>query len=375
MTEKGCFIRIGSASEPMPQEMIESLFRKRLRNTIGQMESPHQDLTFEQLKIYYNTRGYHLNDQFLRNLELITQDNKLNFAAYLLADTNGVSIQVAKYATTTRMDLIENRDYGRCSLAKALKDILSRVDIENTIFTKIEFPLRKEREMIDSIAMREAVINAIVHNDYSYGASPKLEFFSDRVEITSMGGLPFGIEEEDFFSGCSVPRNKELMRVFRDLEIVEQLGSGIPRIVESYGREAFEIRKNSVRLTFYFKKPLAGIPDSGTTEQDNEQDTEQVTEQVKKLIMALGNGKEGTRTLMERLHLNHRPTMKYNYLQPALEAGYIEMTIPDKPNSRLQKYRITENGRKLLDSLRKKGTTEGTDQRNDKNSVKNLLNF
>lgn len=52
MTEKGCFLRIGSASEPMSQDMIEELFGKRVRNTIGKMASPRHNLTYEQLKIY-----------------------------------------------------------------------------------------------------------------------------------------------------------------------------------------------------------------------------------------------------------------------------------------------------------------------------------
>ena len=71
-----------------------------------------------------------------------------------------------------------------------------------------------------------------------------------------MGGLPYVVDEEDFFSGFSVPRNKEIMRVFRDLEIVEQLGSGIPRILKTYGRDAFEIRKSFVRVVFYYAKPF-----------------------------------------------------------------------------------------------------------------------
>jgi ATP-dependent DNA helicase RecG len=116
--------------------------------------------------------------------------------------------------------------------------------------------------MIDSTAMREAVVNAVVHNDYSYGATPKFEFFTDRLEITSMGGLPYGVDEEDFFSGFSVPRNKEIMRVFRDLEIVEQLGSGIPRILKTYGRDAFEIRKSFLRVVFYYTKPLPESQDT-----------------------------------------------------------------------------------------------------------------
>ena len=125
--------------------------------------------------------------------------------------------------------------------------------VKNTIYTQIGYPLRKEREMIHGHAMREAVINAIVHNDYSNGACPKFEFFSDRLEITSAGGLPYGVSEDDFFNGYSSPRNKEIMRVFRDLEIVEQLGSGVPRILEHYGRDAFEIRPNFLRVIFRYE--------------------------------------------------------------------------------------------------------------------------
>jgi ATP-dependent DNA helicase RecG len=209
MTEKGCYLRIGSASEPMSQDMIDSLYGRPIRNTIGRMESPRQELAFEQLKIYYETRGLALTEAFMKNLDLLTPDGKPNYAAYLLADDNGTSLLVAKYADTTRVSLIENRDFGRCSLVKALKAILERMDVENTIFTRIGYPLREEREMIDSTAMREAVINAIVHNDYSYGATPKFEFFSDRLEITSMGGLPYGVDEEDFFCGFSVPATRK----------------------------------------------------------------------------------------------------------------------------------------------------------------------
>jgi predicted HTH transcriptional regulator len=114
------------------------------------------------------------------------------------------------------------------------------------------------RELTDGLEKEVvAFLNAVVHNDYSYGATPKLEFFSDRAEVTSMGGLPYGVTEKDFFGGCSVPRNKEIMRVFRDLEIVEHLGSGVPRIVNAYGKEAFEIRDSFIRIIFRFAEAMS----------------------------------------------------------------------------------------------------------------------
>jgi len=345
MTEKGCFLRIGSACEPMPKDMIETLFGKRVRNTIGKMDSPRRDLSFEQLKIYYNSKNLNLNEAFLKNLELLTPENAPNYAAYLLADENGVSVQIAKYADKTRVDLIENRDFGRCSLVKAFKNIMERMSIENTVFTKIGVPDREERPLLNKIALREAVVNAIVHNDYSYGSTPKFEFFSDRLEITSAGGLPFGLEPEDFFLGHSAPRNKEIMRVFRDLELVEHLGSGIPRILDIYGKEAFRISDNFMRVIFPYAPSLQSRDERGEdVTQSVTQSTPQSSDPVELLLEHLKQGEQSSGELRVKLHLTHRTNFRKNYLTPALEQGLIEMTLPDKPNSRLQKYRITDKG-------------------------------
>jgi predicted HTH transcriptional regulator len=347
MTEKGCFLRIGSACEPMPKEMIESLYGKRVRNTIGRMESPRRDLTFAQLKIYYDARGLKLNASFMRNLELLTPDGQSNYAAYLLADENGSSLQVAKYAGEDRVDLIENRDYGRCSLVKALKSVLDRVDVENTVFTKIGYPLREERELIDSTAMREAIINAVVHNDYSYGAVPKVEFYTDRAEVTSMGGLPYGVTEADFFGGCSVPRNKEIMRVFRDLEIVEHLGSGVPRILKAYGKEAFEIRDSYLRIIFRYKGAAEKSEKSEGTAQEA---APEVTPEVRKLISAM-DGEHSRAEIQEMMGLKDAEHFRKSYLNPAVEAGLVELTIPEKPRSPSQRYRLADKGRRVKKML------------------------
>jgi predicted HTH transcriptional regulator len=86
--------------------------------------------------------------------------------------------------------------------------------------------------------------------DYSNEAPPKFEIFDDRIEITSTGGLPVGINKKEFFEGVSIPRNKELMRIFKDLDMVEQLGSGIPRILRIYPKGCFNISENYIRMSF-----------------------------------------------------------------------------------------------------------------------------
>ncbi|MBX7065461.1 MAG: putative DNA binding domain-containing protein [Saprospiraceae bacterium] len=190
---KGAFIRVGSASEPMSARMIEDLFAKRTRNNIEKIKSPRQDLKFQQLQIYYNTEGKTLNEQFAKNLELLNEDGQYNYVAYLMADNNTTSVKVAKYSGSDRVDLIQSEEYGFGSLLRATKQVLDKIELENKTFTKITSKQRLEKRQWNAVALREAIINAIVHNDYTYELAPKFEFFSDRFEITSYGGLPQGL--------------------------------------------------------------------------------------------------------------------------------------------------------------------------------------
>lgn len=98
MSPNGCYIRLGTSTQPMPNSMIDELYAKRIHTTLRNIASPRQDLTFAQLKIYYQERGLELNNKFANSLELLTPEGKYNYIAYLLADENGVSVKVAKYA-------------------------------------------------------------------------------------------------------------------------------------------------------------------------------------------------------------------------------------------------------------------------------------
>jgi ATP-dependent DNA helicase RecG len=177
MSEKGCYIRVGSASEPMPVRMIEDLFARRIRNSIGKIQSPKQDLTFEQLKIYYDEAGFTIRKNFVATLELLTDEGKYNYAAYLLADTNSNSVKVAKYAGVDRVDLVESNEYGYCCLVKAAHAVLDKLDLENKTMTEITAKVRVDNRPFNSLALREAVINAIIHNDYSHEVPPKFDVY------------------------------------------------------------------------------------------------------------------------------------------------------------------------------------------------------
>ncbi|MCD4840691.1 MAG: putative DNA binding domain-containing protein [Methanosarcinales archaeon] len=347
MSERGCFIRIGSASEPMPVRMIEDLFSRRIRNSIGTIKSRKKDLTFEQLKIYYSETPLKLNDKFAHDLELLTEDGELNYAAYLLSDSNGLSIKVAKYSSLDRVDLIENEEYGYCSLIKATKQVLAKLEIENKTFAKITPQKRQERKLIGPVALREAVINAIIHNNYTNEIPPKFELFPNRLEITSAGGLPPEFDENEFFMGYSVPRNKELMRIFKDLEMVEYLGSGVPRILRKYPRSIFTFTPNFIRITFPFAEGVVGGQTALTdqaTEQATMHATMHATMQAEKVIQFCIEPRSRNEIQLF-LDLKNRDYFHKKILNPLIKEGKLALTIPDKPKSPKQRY-ITRNEHK-----------------------------
>lgn len=239
MTPDSCFIRIGSSNERRDEHLINKLFRERTKNSLKNIVSPNQNLTFRDLKIYYTEKGFDVGENFEKQLDFYTADGKYNYVAYLLADENRVSIKVAKYAGTDVDELIENYEFGYCSLVKATHRVLEKFITENKIFAKITYPERKEQPMYDYKAVREVIINAIVHNDWSNEYPPKFEFFSDRLEVSSFGGIQNEFTEEEFLQGYSAPKNPELMRVFKDLELVEHLGTGIRRILKRYDKSIY----------------------------------------------------------------------------------------------------------------------------------------
>jgi len=273
MSPSGCYMRVGSQSIQMPQTIIDDLFARRVRNTLHNVVSPNQDLTFTQLKIFYEGKGYDISgNHFLKNLDLFTEDGKYNYAAYLMSDNNGTSIKVARFKGTEKFDILERNEYGRCCLIKSATNVLEKLNVVNATVVRVGGAARRrEIKLVDSDALREAVLNAIIHNDYINGSYPAFEIYEDRFEIISSGGLPIGLSEDEFFEGRSLPRNKELMRIFSDMDMCEQLGSGMKKILRKYPRDVFEISEHFVAIRFAFSKEALNIAqtENATVNQEN----------------------------------------------------------------------------------------------------------
>ena len=309
MSEKGCFMRIGTASEPMSVKLIEETFTKRTRHSLGKIRSNKQDLTFSQLKIYYQEVGKDLNEKFASNLDLLTEDGEFNYAAFLVADKNSASFKVAKFAGEDKVDLIENEEYGYCSIVKSTMQVLDKLDIENKTFATVTGSAqRTEKRMIDKTALREALINAVVHNDYTGEDMPVVEIYSNRLSIVSYGGLVEGFSEEEFFNGRSRPRNRELMRVFKDLDLVEQLGSGIHRILKAYDRSIFKLSENFIEISFPIEKDSSGTIGGtigGTIEQAESNLVQLTSRQKEVLELIRTDPKISTRNIANIIGINH----------------------------------------------------------------------
>lgn len=341
-TPEGCYIRVGSSKERMTERMIDDMYSRRIKNTLKEIDSPRQELTFNQLKIYYEEHGLKLNDNFLQNLDLLTSEGKYNYNAFLLADENNVSIKLVKYLGTNKMDLVENQEYGYRCLITATQKILDRLDTENTVYAKIEYKGRKEVEKIESKALKEAVINAIVHNDYSYGNSPIVELYSDRIEITSAGGLPQELSQEEFLEGVTAPRNKELIRVFKDVDLIENIGSGVLRILDAYDKSCFKFMEHFLRVTFkYRENPFEYQEETNKKTNIKTDKKTNIKKRIKPQEKDILNYCKVPRSLIEicnKFGFKDTRTFKKNYLNSLIENDKIKMTIPNQPKNRNQKY-------------------------------------
>ncbi len=253
MCPMGAFIRLGSSLAPLTEKQIFDLYSRRTRTSLINIISPIKNLTFTQLKIYYEEIGYEFNSNTYNQLNFKMENGEFNYLAYLLSDQNSLVINVGKFKGKDVADLVELKSYSNQSLIKTTHEIVEYIESQNKTFTKIESPKRIEEKLFDSVAMREALINAIVHSDYTYENSPTFRIFDDHIEIISVGGLPEGLEQEEFLNGFMSPKNPQLMKVFRDLGFVEHMGTGIIRILKKYDKSIFHFSTNFIKVSIPFK--------------------------------------------------------------------------------------------------------------------------
>jgi ATP-dependent DNA helicase RecG len=241
--------------------------------------------------------------------------------------------------------------------------------LDRTLPLAARFPkgsiFREDRQPVPAEALRETIINAVIHRDLSLASGyVAIAVFDDRIEVRSVGELPFGLRAEQLSEDHpSKPRNPDLAGAFHRTGAIEVWGRGTNRVIEAcraWGIDAptFKVEMGVTTVTFHAEiRPGREAEPTGTksshgTDLVGDSVTDSVGDPVDRLLGALERGPLATAQLQKALGLKHRPTFKENYLKPALAERLIEMTVPDKPSSRLQKYRLTDAGRARLTTKR-----------------------
>ena len=351
--EGGVYVRLGSTNRQADRELIAELRRSVEGVAFDELPIPGlsvDDLDLAALKTLFHDQRDLGENELLRLRLLKNEQGRLvptKGAVLLLGKERqkhfpDAWVQCGRFVGRDKADIFDHIElYDH--LPQAVDSImlfLKKHAMRGADFSEIR---RKDVWSIPLGILREAVINSLVHADYSQRGAPiRIAFFDDRIEIENPGILLPGMTIDDMRQGVSKIRNHVIARVFRELNLIEQWGSGIPRIfreAEELGLPELQIMEIGMRLRF-----TVTLAERITVQEA----TEQVTEQVRRILNCLKNEPLGARDVMQSLGLRHRPTFLYDYLQPAMDAGLVEMTQPESPKSPTQKYRLTAKGKAAL---------------------------
>ena len=318
--EHGVYVRLGSSSRQADQALIDEL--RRTAEGVVFDELPMPELDLEDLDLV-SAKGLFggisaLDDQALRTLKLVTKyQGRLvpTKGAVLLFGKERTQhfpdawVQCGRFVGTDKAAIFDHIDIHE-PLPQAVESImlfLKKHAMRGADFTEAR---RKDVWSIPLTLLREAVINALVHSDYSQRGAPiRIAFFDDRIEIENPGILLPGMTMEEMRLGVSKIRNHVIARVFRELNLIEQWGSGVRRIYSealALGLPEPQFLEVGMRL----RVVVRFVELVATT-----QVTEQVTEQVERFLACLRDGPLSVREALQQLQLKHRPTFLSSYLQ------------------------------------------------------------
>lgn len=368
------FMRDGASSQQLSRDEIREFFfaegRIRFDETpcrIFSLERDIDDETWETFRRRAKVPEGMAPAVALRNLGLFGDDGAVTHAgAFLLARDirrfhSSADLACALFMGTTKTTILDRRGFHRdvCTMVDdAVAWVRSKINVAYIIRGRVQ---REERPELPMDAVREALVNAVAHRDYRSSASVHLYLFKDRLEVVSPGGLPPGMTEADLGTK-SVPRNRLLFRLLHRMDAVEEIGSGIRRIRElcrEYGVAEPRIETSEHWVTTTFPRPdLEAEGPDPTSPKSGVQghlgaDLEPSKAPSRHQVVVLRNSlsEKPLTDFMRIVGRTDRTKFRNQVLRPLLDEGWLEMTVPDKPNHPQQKYRLTDRGRALLAAI------------------------
>ena len=246
------FVRNAKSDDGADNVLLRRMLQNREFDLMREADSYTQELTFASFVTFMQGRGLHGHNtrQYFQSCGFFTKEGKYNKVAYLLSDQCPISPRLIVFEGTNKSKMIRKEEFGPgCLLVSVQKGIdyvralcQTKVDLSNGV--------RKEIPLFHFESFREAWVNAAVHNDWGQRLPPSVFLYDDRIEIVSYGTIPFGLSEDEFFAGKSLPVNRTLFALFMSARLSEQSGHGMSTIVENYGRESVSLSSEMTTVSF-----------------------------------------------------------------------------------------------------------------------------
>lgn len=230
---EGVYMRQGYSSVPATDDAIRAMIKATDGDHFEAMRSLNQSLTFNVCAAEFAKRHIPFGPEQMQTLRLMDREGIYSNLGLLLSDQCSHSVKVAVFQGTTP-DIFRDRHEFTGSLLSQLNDIYDFIDRRNQTQATFDGLLRIDTRDYPETALREALLNLLVHRDYAIHASSSISIYDDRIEFLSVGGLAPNIEQEDLMVGLSVCRNQYLANVFYRLQLIEAYGTGIRKIMEAY---------------------------------------------------------------------------------------------------------------------------------------------
>lgn len=249
---EGVYVRQGASTVPATESAIFNMIRETSGDSYESARSLNQQLTFEKTAAVFHERGVEFGLAQMRTLHLIGEDGTYTNLALLLSEQCTHSIKFAVFEGSKKTVFKDRREMSG-SLLDQIEVAYQYIDQYNR--TRAEFVGLNRVDIRDypTEAVREALLNSIVHRDYSFSGPTLISLFDDRLEFLTLGGLVKGISLNDIKLGVSVLRNNNLANIFYRLKFIEAYGTGIMKINECYDghtiQPVIEVADNVFKIT------------------------------------------------------------------------------------------------------------------------------
>jgi len=264
---EGVYIRQGASSVPATETAILNMIKTTDGDSYEEARSLNQNLTFTVAEEEFQKRNIPFATEQKKTLGIINADGMYTNLGLLLSDQCVHTIKLAVYEEKAKLQFKDRKEFSGSLLAQ-LQDAYDFIDRYNDTRSEINGLHREDFRSYPVEAIREALLNALVHRDYSFSDSTLISIFDNRIEFTSIGGLVRGITFQDIMLGISVARNRKLADIFYRLSLIESYGTGIPRLFHSYEKfpvtPEIKATDNAFKITIPNTLTQMTIADTGT---------------------------------------------------------------------------------------------------------------